>query len=119
MNPMLAPLNTRIAPFGAFLLKLVLLFYIVWSEIKGSGELSDCRITKKENIEMQKNNEQEALKRQTMGQGMAIGMVLFIPFGIIFSILIGNFAWIGWGLPLGVSVGVAIGESLYQRKMGQ
>ncbi len=66
---------------------------------------------------MQKNYDQEALKRQTMGQGMAIGMVMFIPFGIILSILIGNFAFIGMGLPLGVAVGVAIGESLYQRKI--
>ena len=66
---------------------------------------------------MQKNYEQEALKRETMGQGMAIGMVLFIPFGIILSILIGNFAFIGMGIPLGVSVGVAIGEDLYKRKI--
>ncbi len=66
---------------------------------------------------MQKNNELEALKRETMGQGMAIGMVLFIPVGVIFAILIGNFAFIGMGLPLGVAVGVAIGESLYQRKI--
>ena len=66
---------------------------------------------------MQKNNDQENLKRQTMGQGMAIGMVLFIPVGVIFAILIGNFAFIGMGLPLGVAVGVAIGESLYQRKI--
>ncbi len=66
---------------------------------------------------MQKNYEQEALKRETMGQGMAIGMVLFIPVGVIFSILIGNFAFIGMGLPLGVAVGVAIGEDLYKRKI--
>lgn len=66
---------------------------------------------------MQKNNNQKALKRETMGQGMAIGMVLFIPVGVIFAILIGNFAFIGMGLPLGAAVGVAIGESLYQRKI--
>ncbi len=66
---------------------------------------------------MQKNNDQENLKRQTMGQGMAIGMVLFIPVGVIFAILIGNFAFVGLGLPLGVAVGVAIGEDIYQRKL--
>jgi hypothetical protein len=74
-------------------------------------------MTEKEKIEMQKNYDQEALKRQTMGQGMAIGMALFIPVGIIFSILIGNFAFVGMGLPLGVAVGVAIGEDLLQRKL--
>jgi hypothetical protein len=79
--------------------------------------LNDRRIPKKEKIEMQKNNELEALKRETMGQGMAIGMALFIPVGIIFSIFIDSFAFIGMGLPLGVAVGVAIGEDLYKRKM--
>ena len=32
---------------------------------------------------MQKNSEQDALKRQDMGKGIAIGMVLFLPFGIV------------------------------------
>ena len=66
---------------------------------------------------MGKNYDQEALKRKAMGQGMAIGMVLFLPVGLILSILIDNFAFIGVGLPIGVAVGVAIGKSLYQRKM--
>jgi hypothetical protein len=68
---------------------------------------------------MRKNSEQDALKRQAMGKGMAIGMGIFIPFGIIFLILSGNFAFAGVGIPLAVSVGVAIGESILQRKMGQ
>jgi len=67
----------------------------------------------------QMNSDREALKRQSMGKGMAIGMMIFIPFGIIFSILSGNFAFAGVGIPLAVSVGVAIGESILQRKMGQ
>ena len=66
---------------------------------------------------MQKNYDQEALKREPMGQGMAIGTVLFMPFGLIISILTDNSAFIGVGLPLGVAVGVAIGEDLYQRKL--
>ena len=68
---------------------------------------------------MKTNNDRKALKRQSMGKGMAIGMVLFMPFGIIFSILIGNPAFIGMGLPLGAAVGVAIGEGLYQRKLDE
>jgi hypothetical protein len=65
----------------------------------------------------QQNNDLEALKRQTTGQGMAIGMALFLPAGFILSIAIDNFAFIGIGLPIGVAVGVAIGEGLYQRKL--
>ena len=68
---------------------------------------------------MQKNNDLKALKRQTMGQGMAIGMVLFLPAGFILSIAIDNFAFVGIGLPIAVAVGVAIGESLYKRKLAE
>lgn len=68
---------------------------------------------------MQKNNGQEALKRQTMGQGIAIGMLLCSSFEIIFSILIANFDFNGMGAALGVAVGLGIGEVLYQRKIGQ
>ncbi len=66
---------------------------------------------------MRKNNDQDALKRQTMGTGIAIGMSLFITFGIIYSILTGCGGFIGMGIPFGVAVGVAIGESLYARKI--
>ena len=65
----------------------------------------------------QQNNDLEELKRQAIGQGMMIGMVLFMPFGVLISILTDNFAFIGIGLPIGVAVGVAIGEGIYQRKM--
>jgi hypothetical protein len=63
------------------------------------------------------HKDKKALKRQTMGQGMAIGMVLFLPAGFILSIAIDNFAFVGIGLPIAVAVGVAIGESLYKRKL--
>jgi glucose uptake protein GlcU len=100
-------------------LKRFSFFYIVRSEIEGSAELNDRRSTKKEKIEMQKNNGQEALKRQTMGQGIVIGMVLCSSFEIIFSILIGNFGFNGMGAALGAAVGLCIGEVLHQRKIGQ
>jgi hypothetical protein len=79
--------------------------------------LNDHRIHKKEKIEIPKNNDLEALKRESMSKGMAIGMVLFMPFGLILSVVIGSFAFIGLGIPLGVSVGVAIGEDLFQRRL--
>lgn len=43
-------------------------------------------------------------------QWLAIGMAVFgIPFGMIFSLSLDNFAFIGIGLPIGMSVGIAIG----------
>ncbi|QCK17134.1 hypothetical protein DCC35_18365 [Mangrovivirga cuniculi] len=41
---------------------------------------------------------------------MAIGMAAFgLPFGVIFSFLIGNMAFLGIGLPIGLAVGMGIG----------
>jgi hypothetical protein len=65
----------------------------------------------------QQDNDLEALKRKTMGQGMAIGMVLFLPAGFLLSIAIDNFAFVGIGLPMAVAVGITIGKSLYQRRL--
>jgi len=66
---------------------------------------------------MQKNNDQEALKRQTMGKGMAIGMVMFIPFGVILWLLLDNPGMLGVGPALGISIGIAIGEAMYKKEV--
>ncbi|NVJ48436.1 MAG: hypothetical protein HWE07_14975 [Cytophagia bacterium] len=43
-------------------------------------------------------------------QWIGIGMVVFgIPFGFMFSTSLDNFAFIGIGLPIGLSMGIAIG----------
>lgn len=43
-------------------------------------------------------------------QWMGIGMVVFgMPFGFIFSTTLGNFAFIGIGIPIGLALGIAIG----------
>lgn len=45
-------------------------------------------------------------------QWMVLGMTVFgMPFGIVFSTALGNFAFIGLGLPIGMSVGIAIGNA--------
>ena len=44
-----------------------------------------------------------------LGLGMA---ALGIPFGVAFSAALGNFAFIGIGLPIGLAMGIAIGTSL-------
>ncbi len=41
---------------------------------------------------------------------LAIGMTVFgIPFGLIFGAALGNYGFIGIGLPIGFSIGIAIG----------
>lgn len=66
---------------------------------------------------MQKNYDQEALKRQTMSKGMAIGMVLFMPFGVILWLLLDNSVMLGMGIVLGISIGAAIGEAMYKKEV--
>ncbi|WP_224483457.1 hypothetical protein [Robertkochia aurantiaca] len=49
-------------------------------------------------------------KKDYLNQWMALGMSVFgIPIGIIFSLAFGNFAYIG--IPIGMSLGMAIGAS--------
>ena len=59
----------------------------------------------------------KALKRQSTAQGMAIGLILFLPVGFLLSIAVDNYAFIGIGLPIGVAIGAAIGQNLFQRKL--
>jgi hypothetical protein len=59
-----------------------------------------------------KNNHE---KRKTIGVGIAIGIGMMIPFGIILGVTTGNMAFIGFSLPLGISVGTAIGIALNER----
>ena len=50
------------------------------------------------------------------GIGMAIGMVLFMPVGLVLFIVLDNPGMLGVGPAMGLAVGLAIGEGLYQRK---
>ena len=61
----------------------------------------------------EKNSQRES---KTMGVGIAIGIALMTPFGIILSITTGNIAFLGLGLPLGIAVGTAIGVALKERR---
>ncbi|WP_425391199.1 hypothetical protein [Ekhidna sp.] len=45
--------------------------------------------------------------------GMSVGMAaLGIPFGLMFSLALDSFAFIGIGLPIGLGIGLAIGTGL-------
>jgi F0F1-type ATP synthase membrane subunit c/vacuolar-type H+-ATPase subunit K len=60
----------------------------------------------------EKNNHKET---KTIGVGIAIGIGMMTPFGIILSVTTGNIAFIGAGLPLGIAIGTAIGVALNER----
>jgi hypothetical protein len=62
-----------------------------------------------------RNGNTTADKEHYMGIGMAIGLALFAPLGIVLSIVTDTPGLIGIGPGMGVAVGVAIGEGLYQR----
>jgi hypothetical protein len=41
---------------------------------------------------------------------LALGMTVFgLPFGVVFSSILSNYAFIGIGLPIGMGIGIAIG----------
>lgn len=43
---------------------------------------------------------------------LVLGMTIFgLPFGLIFSVALDNFAFIGIGLPIGMPIGMALGAS--------
>jgi hypothetical protein len=63
----------------------------------------------------QQTNDPTNQKEHYMGLGIAIGMAMFAPIGIVLSILTDNPGLLGIGPAVGVSTGVAIGEHLYKR----
>jgi hypothetical protein len=67
---------------------------------------------------MELNEKQrEALKRKFQEKGMIIGMLMFMPVGVAMWLLLGNPGLLGIGPALGISVGVAIGEDLYNKEI--
>jgi hypothetical protein len=63
----------------------------------------------------EKQREHTSDRDHYLGIGMAIGMVVMAPLGIVLFILLDNPGMLGVGPGMGVAIGVAIGESLYQR----
>ncbi len=47
---------------------------------------------------------------------MVLGMSVFgVPMGVTFSVSLGNYAFIGMGLPIGMAIGIAIGTGIDQK----
>jgi hypothetical protein len=65
------------------------------------------------------NMDQAERKQHYMGVGMAIGMSIFVPTGIVLALGTDNPGLLGIGPALGISIGIAIGESLFQRNENQ
>ncbi|HEY45931.1 MAG: hypothetical protein AMJ88_03680 [Anaerolineae bacterium SM23_ 63] len=63
----------------------------------------------------QQTNDRMKEKERCMGLGMALGLAMFAPIGIVLSIVTDNPGLLGVGPAIGTSIGVAIGEHLYKR----
>ena len=61
------------------------------------------------------DQQNEELKQHYQRKGMGIGMVLFMPFGVILWLLLDNPGLLGLGPALGISIGLAIGEAMYKK----
>ena len=61
------------------------------------------------------DQQNEELKQHYQRKGMGIGMVLFMPFGVILWLLLDNPGLLGVGPALGISIGIAIGEAMYKK----
>ena len=63
----------------------------------------------------QQTNDPTKHKEHCMGLGMAIGMAMFVPLGIVLFIVTRNPGLLGIGPAVGISIGVVIGEHLKKR----
>jgi hypothetical protein len=55
-------------------------------------------------------------RERCQGLGLALGMALCAPLGLVLSIATGVHGLIGVGPAMGVALGLALGEHLYQRR---
>jgi hypothetical protein len=67
----------------------------------------------------ERNDNQTAEKDHFMGIGMAIGIAMCMPLGVVLFIVTGNPGLMGAGAGTGIAIGIAIGERLYQRNRRQ
>ena len=68
---------------------------------------------------MYHSNKNNAKMESFRRKGMAIGMILFTPFGIALWLTTGNPGLLGVGPAVGIPVGLSIGEAMYKRHIEQ
>ncbi|MGD8760135.1 MAG: hypothetical protein PVJ07_07760 [Anaerolineales bacterium] len=64
-----------------------------------------------------KANDQAGLRQECQRGGLACGMGIFLPLGVVLSFSTGHHALMGAGVALALSLGMAFGEHLYQREI--
>lgn len=60
---------------------------------------------------------EEELKQHYQSKGIGIGIAIFMPIGMVLSMLLDNPGMLGLGPAIGISIGVAIGEALYKKEV--
>ena len=63
----------------------------------------------------EKQSVRDTERDRYIGIGMTIGMLLFAPVGLVLFITTDNPGLMGVGPAIGLSIGLAIGDGLYQR----
>jgi threonine/homoserine efflux transporter RhtA len=63
----------------------------------------------------QQGNDRTKHDENCMAMGMAIGLIMFVPIGIVLSIVTHNAGLLGIGPAVGISLGIAFGEYLKKR----
>jgi hypothetical protein len=66
-----------------------------------------------------RNEDRIHLRKQYQRKGFALGMVVFLPIGIAFSLIFDNSITVASGIALGLLLGPAIGEYLYHREISR
>lgn len=89
-------------------------------KVSKKGQYGDVRIacrTSEGRVMDFDENRKEELKQHYRSRGIAIGTVLFMPFGVILWLLLDNPGFLGVGPALGISIGIAIGEAMYRKEV--
>lgn len=68
--------------------------------------------THKQVLQLLEKNLKMVPKKHNMKKWMAIGIALGLPFGIVYATALGNMAFLGLGIPIGMCVGIGIGTSM-------
>ncbi len=66
-----------------------------------------------------RGNNEARLRQECRRRGLAIGMVIFVPLGVVIPLATRNYGLMGSGVALALPLGVAFGERLYQREISR
>lgn len=113
LQELLEVLRSRHLPDS--LLKKINLEVEVLNAYTGTGKKFKKEIRRKQ-VSILKMLEKDAklvVKDHYRNQWMALGMAVFgIPMGVAFSVSLGNYGFIGIGLPIGLAIGMAVGADM-------